>query len=182
MCVCAAPVVCCFCLCSQPNHSFIFPYSWLATWIDSSEYYETQALETLMMQQFKDGGFPMLSSSMCGWTQAYHAALLEQQSDEMGSPRVFILDLFLYLVCWRGHEVTSVLIKFSASIELAKEWPQTLERSWCKQKYLYNLTSFIEIDVMRNHTCLSISPRLLTVTAKKNHGSKMFKPISKLAS
>lgn len=180
--MCATPVVCSFSLYSKPNHSFIFPYSWLATWMDSSEYYETQALGTLMMQQFKDGGFPMLSSSMCGWTQAYRAALLEQQSDEMWSPRIFILDL-LHLVCWRGHAVTSVLIKFSTSrVELGKEWPITLERSWCKQNYLYNLTVFIEIGVMRNHICLGISPRLLTVTAKKNHGSKMFKTISKLAS
>lgn len=170
MCVCVAPVVCCACLCSQPNHSFIFPYSWLATWMDSSEYYETQALGTLMMQQFKDGGFPMLSSSMCGWTQAHHAALLEKQSDEMGSQRIFILDLLFRLVCCRGHEVTSVLIKFSISIELDKEWHQTLEQylSWCKHKYLYNLTDFIEIGVVRNHTCLSISPRLCN--CKKESG------------
>ncbi len=154
--------VCCVCLCSQPTHSFILPYSWLVMCMDSCEYYETQALGASMMQQFKDGGFPMLSSSMCGWTQAHHAALLEQQSDEMGSPRIFILDLLLRLVCWRGHEVTSVLIQFSTIIELGKEWPQTLERylSWCKHKYLYNLTGFIEMGVVRNHICLSISPRL----------------------
>lgn len=70
----------------------------------------------------------MLSFSMCGWTQACHAVLLEHQSDEMGSPRIFFLDLHLRLVCWRGHEVTSVLIKFLSCIELGKEWPQTLER------------------------------------------------------
>lgn len=132
---CAASVVFCVCLCSCPNLSFIFLYSWLATWLESSEYYETQALGTMMMQQFKDGGFPMLSSSMCGWIQAYHAALLQILSDWERSPRIFILDLLLCLVCWRGHEMPSVLIKFSTYIELGKERPQTLERYLsCKHK------------------------------------------------
>jgi len=46
-----------------------------------------------MMQQFKVGGFPMLSSSMCGWTQAYHAALLQLQSDWERISKDFYLGL-----------------------------------------------------------------------------------------
>ncbi len=166
----------------QPANPFLYlPYSWLVMCMDSSEYYETQALGASMMQQFKDGGFPMLSSSMCGWTQAHHAALLEQQSDEMGSPRIFILDLLLRLVCWRGHEVTSVLIQFSNIIELGKEWPQTLERYWVDVSTSIYTTWQASLKwVSWEITPVSVSA-LDSVTAKNNQGNKMFKPISKLA-
>jgi len=80
---------------------------------------------------------------------------------EKGSPRIFILDFLLCLVYWQGHEIPSVLIKFSTCIELGKERPQTLK--WylsCKHmKCLYYLTGLTVKGVVRNHTCLSNSPR-----------------------
>lgn len=82
-------------------------------------------------------------------------------------PQGFLsLDLLLLLVCWRGHEKNGVLIKFSTSIELGKERPQTLEPNLsCKHiKCFYYLTGLTETSVVRNRTCLCKS------SAKNNPG------------